>query len=320
MWFYLRGLILTLGFLIPTIYHPSMVSARISNRMTALRAAVTPRITVIPRPTITPIAPRLPNSAPILVTRHAVDPHLVPTFTGTLSANWAGYVAAGSAGTFLRATTTFIIPTLTGKPNAKAAVSIWAGMGGATPNIVTSLIQAGIDSRLMPADARHPKPYQVNEAWFEAYPQNSLVITFAKPKSLSAGNTINVEVRSQPDDLHTQVQDKYIINDLTTGETQTGKLLLTDTSFQTDGASGECIVERPFDLISNNYMPLPQFGKIALSGCEVSKKATPHILSPIGDYSNSFKISMVDVNRKVIAGSGALTNNGQDCLVTQSIV
>jgi hypothetical protein len=138
--------------------------------------------------------------------KHAVDPHFTSKSpTNATSLNWAGYVATGGPATFLKATAAFTIPTLTGKPDPNRLVSLWAGVGGATSNIVGSLVQAGIDSALEPADKFSPKPYQINAAWIEVFPQPVQILPFANPKSLSPGDSITIDVKANQNKKNHQV-------------------------------------------------------------------------------------------------------------------
>jgi hypothetical protein len=255
-------------------------------------------------------------SAKPLAVRHAIDPRFTSTGTSTKSINWAGYVAIDQPHTFLKAKLTFEIPTLKGEADFNKVVSIWAGLGGVDSNIVPSLVQTGIDSLIVPADVTHSEPYQVNQAWFEDYPQPPLFITFTNPQSLSAGDSITVDIQSELGRHQTRVQDRFSIQDQTSGETQSGALTITDTSFQTDGASAECIVERPafISQIGIQLSSLPQFGTANLSDCQVSNDTNQDThndgdLSAIGNSTHLLRVDMVNEKNEVLAQTSSLTHN-----------
>lgn len=288
---FLCSLAIALSFSLVTASHPYVASAM------TLKASKTNSV---------------PKASPAKITsvKHAVDPHFTSKSpTNAMSLNWAGYVATGGPATFLRARVTFTIPTITSKPDPNGVVSLWAGVGGATSNLVGSLVQAGIDSALEPADKFSPKPYQVNEAWIEAFPQDTQILTFANPKSLSTGDSVTVEVKAEINKKNHNVSLSFTITDNTTKESQKFSISTTDATFQTDGASGECIVERPFSLITNNFFILPQFGTAKLSGCQVSKANNATELASIGASTKLFRTDMANNAGSIIASTGPLSGN-----------
>ncbi len=249
--------------------------------------------------------------------QYASNPHFKFAAANATSSNWAGYVATGRPATLLRAKVSFIIPTLTGKPDLNKVVSLWAGMGGANSNVITSLVQAGVSSMILPADSTHPKPYQFNWAWFEDYPQPSQIITFAKPNSLRAGDSIYITIKSEPDHLHKKINDHFEIRDTTSNEMQSGIYLSTDRTSLTDGASAECIVERPSDASTGQALDLPTFGTASLSECQVSTAKDPTTVYAIANAPRIFRVDMINNSgSRVIAHTSGLTN-GTDFTVKQ---
>ncbi|HWS85237.1 MAG TPA: G1 family glutamic endopeptidase, partial [Ktedonobacteraceae bacterium] len=187
--------------------------------------------------------------------------------------NWAGYEALGRSGTFNKAQTYFTIPSL--NPSTQGVTSEWAGIGG--ESAVTHspvLVQAGVDS-IMDSSRN-----QSNEAWIEVhdvYP--SRYIHFLH--GLHRGDGIYIYVESN---VNHSGYDKFYIQNRTTHEELS--FSLSGQQYISDGASGECILERLNE-------PLANFGKEKLSSCNLSDGKDPMHLSPIGSYPTATKVNMV---------------------------
>ena len=303
MFSYLCGLALTCSFFMSTAYQANGTSA-----ITPKAVKTTKAITSKSKRKLHTVLQTHPST--LIYARHAVDPRFAHTSTkNATSINWAGYVATGGPATFLKARTTFTIPTITGKPDPNRIVSLWAGVGGTTSDIVRSLVQAGIDSALEPADRSSSKPYQVNEAWIEVYPQPPQTLPFTNPKSLSPGDPIRIEVKAGQDKQNHKIKLSFTITDNASNETQTLSLSTSDATFQTDGASGECILERPLFSITNDVVILPQFETANFGECQVSKANDAADLDKIGTYPNLFRVDMTNDTGTVIASTSSLSGN-----------
>lgn len=211
--------------------------------------------------------------------------------------NWAGYEALGQAGTFTKAQTYFIIPSL--HPSIQGVTSEWAGIGG--ESAVTHspvLVQAGVDS-IMDASGN-----QSNEAWIEVhdvYPSRYLHFIHG----LHKGDGIYIYVESN---VNHSGYDKFYIQNRTTHEALSYSL--SGPQYISDGASGECILERL-------NQPLANFGKEKLSSCNLSDGKA---LSPIGSYLTTTKVNMVSNHGSkhpvMFANPEKLDKQGQAFFVT----
>jgi len=212
--------------------------------------------------------------------------------------NWAGYEALGLSGTFNKAQAYFTIPSL--HPSTQGATSEWVGIGG-EPTVTHSpvLVQAGVDSFMDSSGS------QSNEAWIEVadtFPSRDVQFLHG----LHRGDSIYVYVESN---VNNSGYDKFYIQNITTHEKHLFSLL--GRQYITDGASGECILERLDE-------PLANFGKEKLSSCSLSDgKAS---LSPIGSYPTIAKVNMVSNDGSkhfvTIAIPGNLDTKGQAFVVT----
>ncbi len=221
---------------------------------------------------------------------HAANAAVAPQIA--TSQNWSGFEAKGKLGTFKKAQMSFTVPTV----RTQGDMSVWVGTGG-DPNQVNPnnpvageqtavLVQAGVDSCLgNPCSAPcRPSNVQCNYAWWEI--ADALVvqpIRFRQP--ISAGDLIVVYLESN---LNNSSIDKFIIKDVNTNEIHT--IIISDQgatkdnqripiiggsnglNIVTDGASVECIVERPAISIQPLVLtPLPTFGGAAVPHCDMGK-------------------------------------------------
>ncbi len=230
------------------------------------------------------------------------------------SDNWSGDEAQGKIGSFNRAQIAFNVPSL----KSNGDMSVWAGLGGdptllgGDPNSAV-LVQAGVDSCLgSSCFGPCPNPnIQCNYAWWEI--ADALVvqpIRFNKP--ISAGNLIAVYLESN---FNNKGSDILRVTDLTIGESHTilvanqvatkdGQRIsiitpngrsssLNGIKIITDGASAECIGERPLvgSLSGGSFTTLPVVPPVNILRCDVGNS---RLLEAISSAQPLNQITMVD--------------------------
>ena len=235
----------------------------------------------------------------------AAKPHSIAT---SGSSNWSGYEASSSRGAFKKIQCSVKVPTLT----SKGDVSTWCGLGG-DPSVLSGdsnpvLVQAGLDSCLGDSCVGNNPNVQQDFAWWEI--ADALVVQpvhFAK--KVRPGDTmyfyIESDNRSGPEDifflgnLTTKETHKIILN--LQGATNDGRPYDIDTAglhgtlhLISDGASAECIVERPIDANDGTLTRLPIFGSEKIQTCDTGTTSKQASLTPIGFLSNICKITMFD--------------------------
>jgi len=225
------------------------------------------------------------------------------SLNSALSFNWAGVEADGQRGSYNRAQMSFTVPSF----KSKGEITIWAGLGGGLggragnvgKNFV--LVQAGVDSCLGSCPSlgsNCPDPNsQCNVLWWEiAATLAEEPIQFNQP--VRAGDLISVSVASNVNNNGT---DQFILKDLTAQPSESHTILVTQqratqdgqpipnilssqgsklsslkgVKIPTDGASAECIVERPSVVrsIGNaSLASLPKFSSINVSQCDTGLK------------------------------------------------
>jgi len=204
--------------------------------------------------------------------------------TGLASFNWAGYIADGAVGTFKAASFTFTVPTLQGQQGDHAAA--WVGLGGGlTPS--PRLVQAGVDSWI--DDTGH----QINAPFWEVVPGFTEQIV-ALNTNIQAGDQISVSVGSVGKDI-------FLINDLSTGSS--ASFVVRGATHLTDGASAECIVERPS--VDRSLIPLAEFRAFAISRCLVGASATR--VTALSNWSHR-SLNIVNTSGQVLASAGPLSH------------
>jgi hypothetical protein len=222
------------------------------------------------------------------------------SYQSTNGDNWAGYEALGLSGTFHKAQAYFTIPSL--NPSTQGVTSEWVGLGG-EPAVTNSpvLVQAGIDS-FMDSSGN-----QSNKAWIEVadtFPSRDVQFVHG----LHRGDGIYVYVDSN---VNNSGYDRFYIQNRTTHEEYS--FSLSGQQYITDGASGECILERLDESLAN-------FGQEKLSNCSLSDRNDPIHLSPIGSYRTTTKISMINNTSSkhsvMAATSGDLDTKGQAFVIT----
>lgn len=235
----------------------------------------------------------------------AVQSHAI--VTSGISSNWSGYEATSSGGTFKQVQCSAKVPTLI----STGDVSTWCGLGGDPSvlpgNVTPILVQAGFESCLGYSCAGNDPNVQQNSAWWEIA-DTLIVQTVHFDKKVHSGDDmyfyIELDNRSGPEDI-------FYLNDLTTkeshkiiinlqGATNNGRPYKINTAglngtlhFISDGATVECIVERPLNADDGTLTRLPIFGSEKVQTCDAgtSKQAG---LTPIGFLSNVSKITMFD--------------------------
>jgi hypothetical protein len=274
----------------------------------------------------------------------AAQPHAIVT---SGSANWSGYEATSSQGTFTRVQCSARVPTLT----TAGDVSTWCGLGG-DPSILPGdinpvLVQAGFDSCLGNSCAGNDPSVQQNFAWWEI--ADAIVVQpvhFAK--NLHAGNNMYFSMES---DTRSGPKDTFLLKNLTTKETH--KIIInlqgaTDNGkpyhinkigldgplhLISDGASVECILERPLNAGDGTLAHLPTFGSEKVQTCDAGTTSKQTKLTPIGSLSNISKIAMFDSSledqgrysarrqqdstRNVIAVPSNLTGHSRDSFIVR---
>jgi len=204
--------------------------------------------------------------------------------SGLASFNWSGYIADEAPGTFKAASITFTVPTLRGQSGDH--VASWVGLGGGlTP--APRLVQAGVDSWIDDAGR------QINAPFWEVVPGFTEQIV-ALNTDIQAGDRVSVSVSSVG-------RDTFLISDLSTGAS--ASFVLRGATNLTDGASAECIVERPS--VDRSLIPLAQFHALAISRCQVSASSTR--LTPISNWSHR-PLNIVNTSGQVLASTGPLTH------------
>jgi hypothetical protein len=234
----------------------------------------------------------------------------VPVPVSTTSSNWSGYEATAQVNTFKKVQCQAQVPTL----NSRGDVSAWCGLGG-DPSFVpggpanTVLVQAGLDSCLGPSCINGNSNAQSNFAWWEI--ADALIVQPVQfSQGVHSGDNLYFYMESG---LNNNVEDKFYIRNITTNESHTiivnsqgatkdgQSISLSTISGNTrvtsnipivsDGASVECIVERPLDAITNTLINLPSFGSEKIGGCDTGLEQS-RLLQPMGIIPTISKITM----------------------------
>ncbi len=230
------------------------------------------------------------------------------------SSNWSGLEAAGPTGTFRKSQCTATVPKIT----TRGDVSVWCGLGGdpsaINPNNPTQgsqqavLVQAGIDACLDDncIGSNCQRGVQCNDAWWEI--ADALVSqTVRFTIGVHVGDVFYVYMQSN---LHDDNTDLFYLQNRTTGESHTIRVTAQGATKDgspirivgpqpnripvvSDGASVECIVERPLNAASNSFLELPDFQSTTVTGCDDGQVGQA-VLEPITTNSTVTTISMFD--------------------------
>ena len=169
--------------------------------------------------------------------------------------NWGGFLAQGSAGSFIGLETDFIQPNVNFTACASAQAAAWIGLGG-TQSGTDGLIQMGtvISST------------GVVRSWYEY-----LNKTDQRPPVYVSNFTV-----SPGDRLHFYisrvVSDGWTTFSFTNLSRTTKNMLavrLTIPSGYYDGSTAEWIMERPYDNVTNAYTPFADYGTIVWTNMNV---------------------------------------------------
>lgn len=229
------------------------------------------------------------------------------------SSNWSGFEASGPLGTFRKSQCATKIPQVT----TPGDVSVWCGLGGdpnsINPNNPTAgarqavLVQAGIDACFNSAacSGNCQRGIQCNSAWWEI--ANALVVQPIRfNKGMHVGDTVYIYMQSN---LNNDNLDLFYIQNRTTGDTHiirvtnqgatkdgkpiriVGPQPRNGFPVVSDGASVECIVERPLDVSSNSFIRLATFQSATITNCD-DGRVNRTSLESIGRLPTITKISM----------------------------
>lgn len=244
-----------------------------------------------------------------------------------LSSNWSGLEAKGPLGTFRKSQCIMKVPRVV----TVGDVSIWCGLGG-DPKAINQtnpaqgvkqaiLVQAGIDACIDSSCIGTCQPgVQCNYAWWEI--ANALIIQPIQfSQGIHVGDSIYVYIQSN---FHEDKVDLFRIQNWTTGEVHTirvtsqgatkdnqpigiiGQQPPNGFSIVSDGASVECIVERPLDIGSNSYIRLATFQSTTITSCD-GGLMNQALLKPIASLSTVTKVNMFsDANQRANATSGII--------------
>ncbi|MEO6887784.1 MAG: G1 family glutamic endopeptidase [Ktedonobacteraceae bacterium] len=203
---------------------------------------------------------------------------------------WAGNVAYGSRATYRVASVNFTVPSIP-SIGSSDRVSIWAGVGGDTDfTSSVMLVQVGVDV------SRATFGGQYNTSWWEIAPYNA---EQNLPLSrLKAGDRIFALASSSADNNGNNYFyiDNETVNNYNSHSDNASKHL-------TDGATGECIVERP--TVGKTISHLANFGTEQLNSCDISSVSqSKYIINWPHDY-----YIMQDSSGNTLATVGAIVNN-----------
>lgn len=230
-----------------------------------------------------------------------------------LSSNWSGFEASGPVGTFKKSQCTTKIPKVT----TPGDVSVWCGLGGdpnsINPNNPTTgaqqavLVQAGIDACLNSTSCTGNcrRSIQCNSIWWEI--ADALVVQPIRfNRGIHIGDTIYIYMQSN---LHNDNVDLFNIQNRTTRESHTIRVTNQGATMDgrpiriigsqprngipivSDGASVECIVERPLDVGSNTFIHLATFQSATVTGCD-DGPVDQSYLEPISSVPTLTRINM----------------------------
>jgi hypothetical protein len=221
---------------------------------------------------------------------HAPDSAITPNVIGRTFLNWAGNVAYGSRGTYRVASVDFTVPSI---PNISSSqrVSIWAGVGG-DPDYTSALmlVQAGVEIH------RATFGGQYNTSFWEIEPYNNGEQSLPLSR-LQAGDHIFALASSSAD--NDGYNYFYIDNETVNSYNEHYDY----SNHLTDGASGECIVERP--KVGSSYTDLANFGTEYLNRCDISTVTqSKYMISWPHDY-----YTMVNAAGTPLATVGSIVNN-----------
>jgi len=216
--------------------------------------------------------------------------------------NWSGY-ATLNANNYTEVNMYFTVPILTPTRGKDTALSEWAGVGG--PKM---LVQAGIGTDI---DARGKQiGIQKTTAWWELFGEGVQGGRHPMNLAVNPGDQLWVYIGSNANHNGNNGYDGFLIEDLTTGTSQTAYYY--DPKGFSDAQTAECIVERP--VINGSSALLANFGHMTITGCGAyTNGQTQYAMAPIGNFPNG-QINMV--GQGAILASTSPLRNGADFDVT----
>jgi hypothetical protein len=171
--------------------------------------------------------------------------------TTVTSSNWAGYVVAGSNGTFTSVSSNWTEPTghCTGGGGGRYA-AFWVGLDGYTSPTVE---QTGSE---VDCSGYFPRYY----AWYEIYP--GAAVNFTNP--VSPGDQFSASVTYQATGTF-----NLLLKDNTKGWTQSVSGALANAA----RSSAEAIAEAPCCTVNNGILPLTNFGTVSFSSATANGRS-----------------------------------------------
>lgn len=181
------------------------------------------------------------------------------------SANWAGYVATGAAGSFDRVAGEWVVPAVRCTANGDQGASFWAGLGGTD---AVSLEQAGVHAICSQGKVSY-------SAFTEVVPAAAVTVPGF---GVAAGNRIRASVSRSGQSF------TLALDNLTTGAHY--QVVVQDPNG--NGTSAELIAERPGQgttLANATFLPLPDFGTVSFENLDLGAAGLPvglHSLAMLG--------------------------------------
>jgi hypothetical protein len=206
------------------------------------------------------------------------------TVTAATSENWAGYVAAGTAGAFTRVSASWAEPAATCGAGETFS-SFWVGLDGAGTDTVE---QTGTEADC----ANDAATYQ---GWFEMFP--SAPVFYDNP--VHPGDAMSASVVANGGGSFTLTL---------TDSTQRWTKTTHQTSDTAQLGSAEIIAEAPSD---GTVLPLSDFGTVKFTDALINKEA-------IGDL-NTIALTMESADNAAEATPSALTGGGDFTITFDNI-
>ena len=224
------------------------------------------------------------------------------------SYNWAGNEAQGSRGTYREGSVEFIAPSIS-TSISDAEVALWAGVGG-DPKITSSpvLVQAGL---LIYVNNNR----EYFETFWEVVPGFNIT-NLPLPHSISVNDDLYFDIQSNS--LTYPNQDYFYVENYSRSDYASHILNTMGTQYNSDSATGECIVER---IGGPNGLPLAQFQEngqakntVLLTNCGVGIQGQGGV-QPIGSFPHHYNV-LIDANGSTMSTVGPITNGGWNYTIT----
>jgi hypothetical protein len=202
------------------------------------------------------------------------------TITATISENWAGYAAMGTAGTFTRVSASWAEPTVTCGASETFS-SFWVGLDGAGTDTVE---QTGTEADCANGAATY-------QGWFEMFPSAS--VFYDNP--VDPGDAMSASAVANGGGSFT-----LTLTDSTQGWTK----ITRQTSDTAQLGSAEIIAEAPSD---GKVLPLSDFGTVNFTDALINNEAI--------DDLNTLALTLESAANVAEATPSSLTH-GDDFTVT----